>query len=796
MCLKNELLFLLTFIIAIGFSQGNIATSEILLDENNLKSFVKFRDDNKYATDSISEISVLVELNNRNTAIGYKKEREYKDDLGFTHKVYQQYYNDILVVGASYVVHTVENDIKYINGNAANISGISIQPKVLENDVLRIVKNDIKLDTGTKIIIENKGLVICKDYLLGGKDYNLAYKILVLENSMPIYKYYYVDANSLKILAIQDLMCFVNSNGSVQTSYSGTQNITADSYNNQYRLQENRQGVNIITKNCQNNTPGLDQFTIEVIDNDNNWTISEHPIDKQAHDAHWASEKIFDYWKTVHNRNSIDNNGLRMRSYIHFNTNYNNAAWAPHPDILSAYYGDGDGVTYSSFNTLDICAHEFGHAITQYTANFNTLTYESEGLYEGFSDIWSAAIEDWATPNSPTKNKWLMGEENTLTPPYFERRMDIPNSINYADTYGGSHWSSTVSYRKSTVLSYWFYLLGEGGDCITTNDFGNNIYVGSIGMNKAAKIAYRTLQLLNSSADFNMARTMSIQATEELFGINSSELISVKNAWYAVGLGSQSSIPYPSNSIPALAVSGSGSICSGSQIYAINNLPPGATVVWSRTPTNTTTLTQLNNVATLTKTGNGSVQITATISINCGTSFTYITIKNINVGLPYFSWTIPTETQAGASSVDEFECSDVSNPMCYSAGSNGQKNWSTSSLSNYTSASWSKVWSIPSSGYGIIWSGTTSGVNVHFKAMNKALRLKTTLTNACGIAEQYYCFHSTNIACPYDGPSLMSNCKSYDVSVNSATKQVQIVKSNNNCDDEIASMKIKTTNSG
>jgi len=95
MCLKNELLFLLTFIIAIGFSQGNIATSEILLDENNLKSFVKFRDDNKYATDSISEISVLVELNNRNTAIGYKKEREYKDDLGFTHKVYQQYYNDI-----------------------------------------------------------------------------------------------------------------------------------------------------------------------------------------------------------------------------------------------------------------------------------------------------------------------------------------------------------------------------------------------------------------------------------------------------------------------------------------------------------------------------------------------------------------------------------------------------------------------------------------------------------------------------------------------------------------------------
>lgn len=56
----------------------------------------------------------------------------------------------------------MENDIKYINGNAANISGISIQPKVLENDVLRIVKNDIKLDTGTKIIIENKGLVICK----------------------------------------------------------------------------------------------------------------------------------------------------------------------------------------------------------------------------------------------------------------------------------------------------------------------------------------------------------------------------------------------------------------------------------------------------------------------------------------------------------------------------------------------------------------------------------------------------------------------------------------------------------
>ena len=40
--------------------------------------------------------------------------------------------------------------------------------------------------------------------------------------------------------------------------------------------------------------------------------------DEVATDAHWGAEMTYDYFKNMHGRNSFDNAGAKIVSYIHF----------------------------------------------------------------------------------------------------------------------------------------------------------------------------------------------------------------------------------------------------------------------------------------------------------------------------------------------------------------------------------------------------------------------------------------------------------------------------------------------
>ena len=109
-------------------------------------------------------------------------------------------------------------------------------------------------------------------------------------------------------------------------------------------------------------------------DVDNNWTSAEYNnsnFDNAALDAHWGAMMTQDYWRTVHSRNSFDNNGTKIKSYVHYSSSYPNAFW----DGYVMTYGDGDGYDYYPFTAVDICGHEIGHAVCEYTAG---LVYANE----------------------------------------------------------------------------------------------------------------------------------------------------------------------------------------------------------------------------------------------------------------------------------------------------------------------------------------------------------------------------------------------------------------------------------
>jgi Zn-dependent metalloprotease len=618
--------------------KAQIRFSESQKDEKGNYTFIKIAGDDLTTVSDENEQKLLHQLSGNDPALQFRYNTSIKDNFGFIHKGFKTYLNNIEVLGIDYVIHEKDNVVIFANGSYETIGNISLKPIISETVAIeKAVKyfNSLEKNVIDKSIIgSNKGLIICRDYFNKTNFFILCYKIHVQGESDASAKYIYVNTSTGTIINVENFICTVNVPGTVQTRYSGNNNIISDLIGGQFRLREVRNNVNILTLNAnhQTNPEAIINTATDFFDNDNNWLALEHGDDRIAHDVHWASENILDYWRIVHNRNSINNAGMQVRNFVHVNNPntggfFDNAYWDPNSN--SMYYGDG--LLFFPLVSLDICSHEIGHGVAQFTipGGFNS-SGEAAALNEGFSDIWGACIEAWTAPN---KQRWLLGEE-IMPNVIFNciRNMQNPKAVNAAEgqhpnTYLQQFWDTGGEpHVNSTILSHWFFLITEGGS--GTNDIGSNFNVFGIGLDHAQRIAYRTEQLLNSSANYAMARSMSIQAARELYGLSSCEEIAVTRAWFAVGVGAN----YTGTVI--VPITGSSSFCIGSQNYTINT---GIVTNWSVSPLNIVTLNASGNNATLTKLQDGIVTLTATIQNACGTLQIISATKTIKVGFPYFS---------------------------------------------------------------------------------------------------------------------------------------------------------------
>jgi Zn-dependent metalloprotease len=76
-----------------------------------------------------------------------------------------------------------------------------------------------------------------------------------------------------------------------------------------------------------------------------------------------------DFYNTVFSRNSLDDRGMRLDGYVHYDTEFNNAFF----DGQVMVFGDGDEQQFTDFTkSLDVIAHELTHGVTAFTAD---LTY-------------------------------------------------------------------------------------------------------------------------------------------------------------------------------------------------------------------------------------------------------------------------------------------------------------------------------------------------------------------------------------------------------------------------------------
>ncbi|TGE27572.1 M4 family metallopeptidase [Hymenobacter metallicola] len=537
-------------------AQDKSAVLQKVLSERGTPELVAFRVDAPAYTLNDARKAFTEQLGLRSNDQMLRSKTEI-DPLGYAHERYEQYYKGVKVEHASYTLHAKQGAVQSMSGSFEQIGELNVTPSLSASAALqaalqfvgakKYMWQDAAEEAGLKaqennpaatykpqgelVIVQNQRAVAAGQ--LG--EPTLAWKFNIYAQQPISRAYIYVDAHSGQVVMQDNIIKHAAATGTFATKYSGTQSSATETTTGGYRLRELTRGLGIETYNCRKSNSYT--AAVDFIDADNNWTeYNNANFDNAALDAHWGAQGTYDYFKNVHGRNSYNNAGAKIRSYVHFDdtpggAGYENAFW----DGTRMTYGDG-ATRFDPLTSLDVAAHEIGHAVCSNTAN---LTYQGESgaMNEGFSDIWGACVEYY---KAPTKQTWLIGEDIDKVRPSL-RSMSNPNAENQPDTYKGTYWYTGTGdnggvHTNSGVLNHWFYRLSVGGS--GTNDIGTSFSVTGIGIDAAAKIAYRTESVyLTASSNYAAARTYSIQSAKDLYGAGSAQEIAVTNAWNAVGVG-------------------------------------------------------------------------------------------------------------------------------------------------------------------------------------------------------------------------------------------------------------------
>lgn len=491
-------------------------------------AYIRFSTESRIA---IGQFASLLKYNlSLDPNLDFVLEKQETDRLGMQHYSYSASYKGYKIAHIRWMLHTQDGKIVSMNGNLSD--NFQLNPVVVlseqqahERAVAAVGATKLMPEGDEHHPLQATELLIAP---LNGNYaqpvWRLCYKfdVFVLEPRMSR-DYVYVDAATGEIVWTATQLHSADVPATGTTIYSGTVNFTCDNFSGGYRLREAaRSGV--ITLNMQQGTDY--QNAVDFVNATPNWTATAN-LDAAARDAHWGAEKTYDYFFGRFGRDSYDNAGSPMISYIHYDVGMSNAFW----DGQSMTYGDGAA---QPFTTLDICGHEFAHGVT---GNSASLIYQNESgaLNESFSDIFGTAIEFFARPNNAD---WIMSSEFGLN---YIRSLSNPKAKGDPDTYKAGLWYTGTFdnggvHINSGVQNKWFYLLSVGGSGV--NDLGNAYTVQGIGIESAEEIAYRNLTVyLTPTSEYYDARFYSIMSAIDLFGSCSPEVEATTQAWYAVGVG-------------------------------------------------------------------------------------------------------------------------------------------------------------------------------------------------------------------------------------------------------------------
>ncbi|MBC7460891.1 MAG: M4 family metallopeptidase, partial [Thermoleophilia bacterium] len=266
--------------------------------------------------------------------------------------------------------------------------------------------------------------------------------------------------------------------------------------------------------------------------------------DKAVDAAHDNAALVHDFYANVLGRDSIDGNGMEMKSVVHYGVEYNNAYW----DGEKMTYGDGDGKLFSPLSgALDVVGHEMTHGITEHSAG---LDYhgQSGALNESWSDVFGELIEQYSenrsgfgTIDAAKGADWLIGED-VFTPGTAGdalRSMKAPGTA-----YEGDPQPADMAHYAKMPDDPWH---DNGGVHYNSGIPNRAAYEAGvkIGGDKLAKVWYSALtQYLKPNSNFADAAAATIAAATKLYGAGDVSS-AVADAWSTVGVLPATTQPKP-----------------------------------------------------------------------------------------------------------------------------------------------------------------------------------------------------------------------------------------------------------
>ncbi|MBF7029113.1 M4 family metallopeptidase [Staphylococcus kloosii] len=450
----------------------------------------------------------LPEAFNQYTVINRKE-----DNTGGTHYELQPKIHNVVASDSVIKVHVDKNDkTTLVNGTLnkpyLNVNNkISLTKQQAEKkafEAIGLARNQVKNIDGYKVINNNK-LDINSD------KQRYVYNVEI-NYSSPYVAHWkiQVDATNGAILKKDDIIeeASVKGKGTgVNGDIKKPLNLTSAKVKGktQYTLNDTSQKAKMNTKTANNTTT----WAVPITNTTSNFNKSSQ---KAGVDPHYYANEIYHYYLKKFNRNSYDNKGGRIDSFVHYGKNFNNAAWTGQYMI----YGDGDGKQFKALSaSKDIIAHELTHAVTARTAK---LVYKNQtgALNESISDVFAYFVDP---------NDWLIGEDaytpkikgdgirSISNPEKYKQPAHMKNYYNGPNDSGGVHINSGIP-NKAAYLT-----------------------IKAIGKDKAERVYYLTLtRYLTPNAKFHDAKVALKKAAAQLYGAKSKEVKAIDKAWNDVGV--------------------------------------------------------------------------------------------------------------------------------------------------------------------------------------------------------------------------------------------------------------------
>jgi bacillolysin len=247
--------------------------------------------------------------------------------------------------------------------------------------------------------------------------------------------------------------------------------------------------------------------------------------------AHRYAGETYDFYWTKHNRDSLNNAGMKLISTADYcdpaaACPYANAFW----NGTQMAYGDGFA------QADDVVGHELTHGVTDHESRL-FYYYQSGAINESLSDVWGEFVDLSNTTGTDTATtRWLMGEDipgigairDMEDPGAFgdPDRMRSPNYYGGEDDGGGVHWNSGVNNKAA-------FLMTDGGSFNgrTVTPLGGTS-LDSI--REVSKIYYEAqANMLTSAGDYGDLHAVLQQACANLTGtsgITAADCAEVKDA--------------------------------------------------------------------------------------------------------------------------------------------------------------------------------------------------------------------------------------------------------------------------